>query len=840
MGMKKLLLSACLFTTVITAYAQSPETYSSSEILLRLKKLRVFGSVLYIAAHPDDENTRLLAYLAKGKLYKTGYLSLTRGDGGQNLIGDEQGKELGLIRTQELLAARRLDGAQQFFSRAYDFGFCKSTEEALEKWDRNIILSDVVWVIRKFRPDVIITRFPPDNRAGHGHHSASAVLAEEAFKAAADSTKFPEQFEYGVTPWQAKRLLWNTFNFGGASTQSEDQFKIEVGGYNALLGKSYGEIAAESRSQHKSQGFGIAAQRGSVLEYFVTTGGEPPANDLMDGVETTIRRVGITPEEQHKIETVVEDIIRRFSHEHPENSVSSLVKLHTLLFSLQPASPWITEKAAEVYKLIEICSGLYFEATANVPYVAAGDSLQINISVVNRGNLPIRALSTNFTDTLLSSVLPHKALSFSKKIFVPVNSPASQPYWLQNGMNEGHFIVDDQRLIGLPESPGPYEIAVNLEIDHQFFIFRKPVMHKYTDPVDGEIYQPLPIVPALSLMESPGFIFTRLNNLPPAPVTLSVTALTPVSNAKAVFYQYEYQKEKLIRNKTYDDPAVTLLKNQVKNYSLNTGTILKNTKEKELLFFADLTAPYKERYQSYTLRRIMHKHIPAITYFYLNKVKVIDDPITTVGKKIGYIPGAGDFIPEALKLLGYEVTQLSEKDILAGDLKQYDAIVTGIRAYNVHEWLNTVYESLMKYVYDGGNLVVQYNTSSSLGPLKGRIGPYDFDISRARVTDESAPVNFLLPGDELLNWPNKITSNDFRDWVQERGLYFAGNFAGEYKALFSANDPGENGHPGSLITTSYGKGRFTYTGLSLFRQLPAGKSYRLFANLVANPKYKKQ
>ncbi len=838
--MKKLLLFCFCISYLIPVFAQSPETYNSSDILLRLKKLKVFGSVLYIAAHPDDENTRLLAYLAKGELYKTGYLSLTRGDGGQNLIGDEQGTELGLIRTQELLAARRLDGAQQFFSRAYDFGFCKTTEEALEKWGKEQILSDVVWVIRKFQPDIIITRFPPDSRAGHGHHSASAVLAQEAFKAAADSSRFPEHFKYNVRPWQAKRLLWNTFNFGGTSTQSEDQFKIDVGGYNTLLGKGYGEIAAESRSQHKSQGFGVAAQRGAALEYFVTTDGTPPVDNLMDDVETSLARTGLDPATRQKIAAYTDSLINDFSYEHPERSVSQLIKLYTLLVgSNNNQSAWMREKIAEVYKLIEICSGIYFEATTNVPYVAAGDSLQVNMSVINRGTLQIRSATSNFSGNIPSPLPYNITHAASKKIFILVNAPVTQPYWLEQGLNDARFIVDDQEHIGLPEAPAPYQVTLNVEIDNRFFIFRKPVMYKYTDPVEGEVYQPLAVTPAISILETPKLVFTRLNKLPPGQIRLNVTSLTELNKAKATFYQFQYNNDKLVKNEISGDSSISLSKNQVKSYNINTAAVLKNTKEKNLHFFTDLEAPYKERYQSYTIRRISYKHIPTITYFYINRVQVIDDPVITVGKKIGYIPGAGDYVPEALQLMHYDVVQLSEKDMLSGNLKQYDAIVTGIRAYNIHDWLNIVYDTLMKYVYEGGNLVVQYNTSSGIGPLKSRIGPYPFDISRTRVTDESADVHILNPQHELLNWPNRIGQDDFKNWVQERGLYFVDGYDKAYKTLFAINDPGESQHPGSLITTRYGQGQFTYTGLAFFRQLPAGRAFRLFANLLANPKYKK-
>lgn len=839
--MKKVFTLLFLIVFSFSARPQSAPTYSSAEILLQLKKLKVYGSVLYIAAHPDDENTRLLAYLANEKLFRTGYLSLTRGDGGQNLIGDEQGTELGLIRTQELLAARRIDGAEQFFSRAYDFGFCKHTEEALEKWNKDLILSDVVWVIRKFRPDVIITRFPEDTRAGHGHHSASAVLAHEAFFAAADSTKFPEQLKY-VQPWKAERILWNTYNFGSANTTSENQFKIDVGGYNALLGKSYGEIAAESRSQHKSQGFGVPAQRGAAYEYFVTTAGSAPKKDLLDGVETSINRVKAEGAEVAAIENAVDSLINQFSYEHPENSVPGLVRLYSRIVAGKMNEYWKEQKALQVHRLIEICSGLFFEATTNVPFVAAGDSLRINVNIVNRGNLKIEDAAINLFKQDIPTPLPaNESISFSKSIFVLVNSNYTQPYWLEKGLNEGHFVVDDQQMIGRPEGDQPYYIKLSLEINNRFFVFSKPVRYKHTDPVNGEIYQPLTIVPALSLNESPRFIFTNLNKQSPALIKLGVTALSNLKKAQAEYFQYEYKGKDLVKQTVWTDTSLSLEKTGVTNYTLNTQQILKNTKEKQLMFFAELDAKYKERYQSYTIRKIEYPHIPSISYLYLNKIKVIDNEILTVGKKIGYIAGAGDKVPDALKEMGYDVSFLSETEILTENLKQYDAIVAGVRAYNIHDWLNNVYDVLMKYVKDGGNLVVQYNTSNYIGPVKAKMGPYPFDIERTRVTDETAPVTFLKKDDPILNWPNKITAKDFDSWIQERGIYFAGQTDPQYRSILTMNDAGEEPAPGSLIVCDYGKGRFIYTGLVFFRQLPAGigGAYRLFANLVANPNYKK-
>src|SRR4051794_5690816 len=412
----------------IYAQAQAPATYNSDDIYLQLKKLNVLGSVLYIAAHPDDENTRLLAYFSKEKQYRTGYLSLTRGDGGQNLIGDEQGIELGMIRTQELLAARRIDGAEQFFSTAIDFGFSKNATEALSIWNHDKILSDVVWVIRKFRPDVIITRFPGDARAGHGHHWASALLANEAFTVAADSTKFPEQFALGVKPWQAKRIFWNTFNFGGNNTTSSDQFTMDIGGFNPLLGVGYGEIAAESRSQHKSQGFGVSRQRGQATEYFKLTGGAPVKDSLMDGVSTTWERVP----NGNAMEAKIDAIINHYNFEHPEYSVDSLVALHKAL-SAMPASYWVNKKMEEVSNIIAACSGLFIEATTNKPSAVTGDILPVNFSINKRNNnaISLASIQLDHFDTAVNKPLATNTnLNITKQLPVAQDKPLSQPYWL--------------------------------------------------------------------------------------------------------------------------------------------------------------------------------------------------------------------------------------------------------------------------------------------------------------------------------------------------------------------------------------------------------------------------
>ncbi|MBC7947537.1 MAG: PIG-L family deacetylase, partial [Chitinophagaceae bacterium] len=442
--MKKcsLLVLACSF--LIPSFSQGPQSWTSADMYLAIRKLNVLGSVLYIAAHPDDENTRLISYFSKDRMYRTGYLSLTRGDGGQNLIGDEQGIELGLIRTQELMAARRVDGGEQFFSRAYDFGFSKNPEETFTKWDREKILSDVVWIIRKFQPDVIITRFPTTGEGGHGHHTGSAILANEAFTIAADPSRFPEQLKY-VQPWKAKRIGWNTFNFGGTNTTSPDQFILDVGGYNPLLGKSYGEIAAISRSNHKSQGFGSAGSRGESLEYIKTTGGDAPVSDLMDGVDLSWKRVPGAD----GIASRIDKIIASFDLFHPERSVKSLVELYKALSSL-PNSYWKTQKMKEAQHLIEQCSGLFMDVVSPAQLAVQTDSIRINFSFNNRLGVSARlkgVAADGFDSSMNAPLDKNRNLNFGKTVFVAASRPVTQPYWLVEKMNEGYFNVNDQQKI---------------------------------------------------------------------------------------------------------------------------------------------------------------------------------------------------------------------------------------------------------------------------------------------------------------------------------------------------------------------------------------------------------
>lgn len=824
-------VSNCLLLLSLpkNAHSQTPQSWTSAEMYLALQKLNVLGSVLYIAAHPDDENTRLITYLSKDKLYRTGYLSITRGDGGQNLIGNEQGIELGLIRTQELLAARRIDGGEQFFTRAYDFGYSKNPEETFTKWDKEKILSDVVWVIRKFQPDVIITRFPTTGEGGHGHHTGSAILANEAFTAAADINRFPEQLKY-VQPWQVKRVLWNTFNFGGNNLTRDDQFKIDVGGYNPLLGKSYGEISAEGRSQHKSQGFGVPASRGESLEYFKAINGTQPKNDLLEDVDISWGRVSGGA----VISKMIDSLSASFDFLHPEKTVKGLVRLYKELNRL-PDGYWKTQKLKETQQLIEQCSGLFIEATASQQFAVQTDSIRINFSINNRlgAAISLKDVSTDgFDSTLNQTLVKNQNVNFRKTIYVPASKSITQPYWLENKMEEGYFNVSDQQKIGQPDVDPAYTVSFTLDIEGQDLRFSKLIKYKFTDPVNGELYQPVVIVPVLNVSSSSDLSILRIGQTWNEGLVYRAN-----KNLEAITILGE-------NNNTVVSDNIALARGQSREWSRafdiasNSNTSQQNKSEKfEFNYFQE---PDGKSVKSF--HAISYDHIPMIHYFSNTSNKFLLLDAKTVNKRIGYIIGAGDKVPEALEQMGYEVTLLTDKELSRNNLKQFDAIITGVRAYNTNEWMSKHYDKLMKYVNDGGSLIVQYNTNNFISSVPPKIGPYNFNISRTtRITDENAPVTFLKPNHPVLNFPNRITQNDFKGWVQERSIYHASAWdSTKFETVLSLNDPGEKPDEGSLIIAKYGKGVFVYTGIVFFRELPAGVpgAYRLLANIIALNKKK--
>ena len=824
-----LLMTAAVVGAVEPPPQNFPAPMNAAEIQLALQKLNVLGRVLYIAAHPDDENTNLMALWSNGSLYDTAYLSVTRGDGGQNLLGPELGERLGFIRTHELLAARKIDHAHQFFTRAVDFGFSKSAAETLRIWDRDKILADVVWMIRKWKPDVIITRFSPDDDKTHGHHTASAILAREAFAAAADPKRFPEQLAF-VEVWKPTRLVWNTspfffqnrnipFDPAGLTT-------LEAGGFSPLLGKAFTEIAAASLSMHKSQGVGSPPRRGARKEYFKLLEGAPMKETLFEGIDTTWARV---PKSEAVAEKV-KQLLATFTPADPAASVPKLLELRKELLTIDQKD-WLIAKVGEVDTLIAACLGLHIESSTTSATVSAGQTLAIKLEAINRSNVPVQLIEASAPvtgqDLRLDTPLPQD--QFVTKDLTPTlrkEVTSTQPYWLRKPAALGTFTVDDQKLIGLAENPLAFPVEVFLRVADQDLRYLVDTKYRTVDPIVGEVRQNLVIAPPVfANLQNSVFVFGDDN---PKTVQVRVAASTG-----AVRGQLRLESAK---DWGIEPASVPVELPAADNESFATFTIHPPQNASD----ATLRAIVKVDGQDYSFarERISYQHIGAHTLMPPAEAKIVRADIKKKGVLIGYIPGAGDDIPQSLQQIGYDVKLLDGSEINAENLKRFDAVVLGIRAYNTQDRIGAWQTELLDYVKAGGVVVAQYNTTADLKTKQ--IGPFPLEISRDRVTDENAEVRILAPDHPLLNTPNKITTADFKGWVQERGLYFPNKWDANWTALLSCNDPGEKPLDGGLLVAKSGDGYFVYTGYGFFRQLPAGVpgAYRLFANMVSLRKVK--
>ncbi|MEN3370818.1 MAG: hypothetical protein V7609_2961 [Verrucomicrobiota bacterium] len=797
---------------------------NAAEIQLALQKLNVLGRVLYIAAHPDDENTNLMALWANGSLYQTAYLSVTRGDGGQNLIGPELGERLGVIRTHELLAARKLDHAQQFFTRAIDFGFSKSAEETLRIWDRDKILSDIVWTIRRWKPDVIVTRFSPEDDKTHGHHTASALLAREAFQAAGDPKRFPEQLT-SVEVWKPTRLVWNTspFFFSNRNIPFDPTglATLEAGGFNPLLGKAFTEIAAASIGMHKSQGVGRPPIRGARKEYFKLLDGAPMTSGLFDGIDPTWTRVP----KSEPIAEKVKQLLATFVPADPAASVPKLLDLRRTLTKADK-SDWFAAKAGEIDTLIAACLGLHIESSTTTATISFGQTLPIKLEAINRSKVPVQLVEarTPISAEALRLDTPLPQDQFVAKDLAPTlpkEMQPTQPYWLRKPPALGTFIVDDQKLIGLPENPPAFPVEVTVRVADQELRYLVDTKYRTVDPIAGEVRQALVIAPPVfANLPNPVFVF---GDDKPKSIQVRVTAST---GAVRGVVKLDAPKGWRIEPASV---AVELKAADAESFAEFTIHPPPNPGEGTLR--AVVTVDGRE--YSFARERISYQHIGVQTLMPPAEAKIVRADIRKKAELIGYIPGAGDEIPQSLEQIGCTVKMLDPAEITPENLKRFDAVVLGIRAYNTQPRIANWQPALLAYVNAGGVVVVQYNTTSDLKTKE--IGPFPLEISRDRVTDETAEVRILTPEHPLLNTPNKITAADFKGWVQERGLYFSNKWDPNWTPILSCNDPGEKPLDGGLLVAKSGKGYFVYTGYAWFRQLPAGVpgAYRLFANMVS-------
>ncbi len=822
---RKILLLSVVFSIFASVFmpAQQPVMMNSAELKMALKKLLTLGSVLYIAPHPDDENTAVLAYMSKEASMRTGYLSLTRGDGGQNLIGSEQGPLMGLIRTYELLAARQIDGAEQFFTRAVDFGYSKTAEESIRIWGKEYVLEDMVFVIRKFQPDVILTRFPAqEGQSGHGHHTASAILAMEAFQAAGDPSRFPGQLKY-VSPWKPRRLFWNNWRpyWERDKIKPEEMAKlitIDVGAYNPLLGMSYNEIAAQSRSMHKSQGFGVVPARGFRQDYFELLAGDPVKKDLFEGIDTTWNRVPGSK----KLQKLLENACQSFQIEQPSSILPLLFEALTELNTL-PASYWTIQKTKELKEVIRSCAGLWIEANAANHTVIPGSGLKVTASIINRSGFPLtlkRLIAGENQEIIISQPLQQNIPFQQEFSWQVTHEQYTQPYWLRKKPQKGIYPAANHELKGLSVEPYPFNLTVILEANGKEVALDAPVLYRWRDPVQGEQIRAVIVSPPVTVnfmgevFYFPGqeaqTVDMILRSGPP-PVSgelkLDLPASWTAEPARISFDIAEPFTEKKVAFRI-TPPAADI--------SCEVA--------------ADLIVGDKTYHLSQLT--IRYPHLPLLILHPKAEVRLVRVDVKRKGVRLGYVMGSGDDIPTYLAQVGYRVDLLADEDLRSLDLSGFDAIIIGVRGYNTRDILKQVQKRLLDYVANGGRLIVQHNVNRGL--VTEPLGPYPFRVSHNRVCEEDAVVTLLEPGHPLFNSPNKIGPVDFEGWVQERGLYFADQWDPQYTPFISCSDTGEEPQKGGLLWALYGKGIFVYSGYSFFRQLPAGVpgALKLLVNLI--------
>jgi len=832
------LLAIALFTPPAVAADVAPRPpMNAAEIDMALMRLSVVGTALYVAAHPDDENTAMLTWLENARGVRAAYISMTRGDGGQNLIGNEKGDLLGLIRTQELLAARRIDGAEQFFTHAIDFGYSKNPEETLGFWGREIILADLVRTIRLLRPDIIINRFPTTGEGGHGHHTASAILSLEAFEAAGNPERFPEQVaRYGT--WAPKRVFFNWFTWTGPpdSATASRLVEVDVGDYAPLLGKSCNELAADSRSMHKSQGFGSAERRGHQHNYFRVVAGDTATTDLFEGIDLTWDRV----DGAARIGAEIELIRGGFNPRRPSASLPALVQLYGDMASLPeaggqtPTADLLRLKLADLREIIRSCAGLWLEAVSTETAVSGGDSLHVLATVVNRspGQITLARATLDFAGhpaaARVESGRPLDentpiALSLGTVIPADLDWTATQPYWLREPHERGTYHLHDDALLNRPDNEPVGRVHFELVILGQPMTFELPVVNRFVDRVKGEVYRPLAVVPPVTAhLDEQVYLFPDRQ---PKPVTVTVTSRRTGNGTVQLEMPSGWSASPASHPLAFTagGPEMAVTFQVTPPSSIPSGTP------------PVITARVDLEGASYRQDQVVldYDHLPRQLVFPTAEARVVRLDLATRGQRIGYVMGPGDDIPPVLAQAGYTVDLLTDADLDAARLAAYDAVVIGIRAYNSREALKRRNDQVLKYAEAGGTVIVQYNTADNT--FHKAFAPFPLKIGRDRVTVEEAPITMIDPANPLLTTPNAIQASDFDDWVQERGLYFASEWDPKFTPLLSSNDPGETEKKGGLLAARTGTGMFIYTGYAFFRQLPAGNpgAIRLFVNLVS-------
>lgn len=812
------------------SFAQQPQKPNSVEIYNQIRKLNFLGSVLYIAAHPDDENTRLISYLSNEVNARTGYLSLTRGDGGQNLIGSQLRELLGVIRTQELIEARKIDGGEQFFSRANDFGYSKNPDETLKIWDKDKVLADVIWTIRKFQPDVIINRF--DHRSPgttHGHHTSSAMLSVESFDLSNNTKIYPEQLKY-VTPWQVKRQFFNTsWWFYGSQEKFDAANKskfttLQTGVYYSGIGKSNQEIAALSRSRHQSQGFGSTGSRGDESEYLELINGETPQNrnDLFDGIDTSWNRV----KNGKPIGELISKIIANYNFSNPSASIPDLVKAYSMIQDLEDTH-WKDIKSDAIKNIIASSSGLYLEAVAEEQEATPGNTIKLNLEAINRCSIEMQltgltSLPDNITTIKKSFILKNNIDQRLKlEIQLPDTIEYTQPYWLKEKASVGMYTVSNQENIGIPDIIREVKVIFNVRINGVDIPFERTVVYKYNDGVKGEMYNFLDIVPEVTSSILEKVLLFKDNKSKMIPVKVRAGKDAVKGNL-----QLELPKNWIVSPKQIPFSLDKKGMEQTFYFEVIPPSNPEEAIAKSIVIIDDQRFDKDETI-------IDFGHITKQMVLKPAESKFLKIDLKTTGDTIGYVMGAGDEVPESLAQMGYKVIILKPEEITPEKLDSFNVVITGIRAYNTVNALANKQSILFDFVKRGKTMIVQYNTNGKL--ITDKIAPYPLKISNDRVTEENAKITFLAPNHPVLNTPNKISTKDFEGWTQEQGLYYPDQYDSAFTPIISSHDKGESSKDGALLIAPYGKGYYIYTGLSFFRELPEGVSgaYRLLSNIIS-------
>ncbi|HYP26839.1 MAG TPA: PIG-L family deacetylase [Blastocatellia bacterium] len=841
-----------------------------------INRLGVVASVLHTGAHPDDEDSGLLAYLARGRQARTAYLSLTRGDGGQNLIGPELFEALGVIRTEEMMSARRLDGAQQFFSRAFDFGFSKARDEALAKWDREAVLGDMVRVIRTFRPLVIVSQWSGTPSDGHGHHQAAGYLTVEAYKAAADPSRFPEQIASGLRPWKALKLYArDPERRADGAKPAPGILLINTGSYDPLFGRSYYEIAMEGRSMHRSQDQGALQQKGphysrlKLLESSVQAEGQE--RDIFDGIGTGLMAIhasavaaGMGNETASRLRAALQDA-QQAADEAKKNfnplapsalspiiarGLKRIVEAREMIDAasgpeadLYDVKFTLAEKEKDYMAALAGAEGIVIDCIADDDVVTPGQLLRVTLTAYTNPSAKLEAARFSHPEGWEVKAIDQTSADADGRtmtranynITVPKDAEPSGPYWLKNPRRGDMFVPGEGRTGIEPNAPFPLVAQVTLTVNGQKVLVNQPVEYRFADKALGEIRRELKVAPAVSVTLSPArLIFPTSAN----PVTLEVTA-SLTNNSK------DGSRGELSVSGgdgwAVTPPAVAFdLKREGERASHTFKVqVPPSFSARDISVSAEARAGgrgFTSGYQVVSYPHIEPRFIPQSARARVLPVDVKVAP----GLKVGFIEGAGDDFPNAVKRLGVDLSLIDPRELATGDLGRYDVIVTGIRVYEVRPDIVAQNARLLEYVRNGGTLIVQYNKNEYAA---GDFAPYKLKMNRVpdRVTDERASVRILDPAHPLFNFPNKITDKDFEGWVQERGAYFMAEWDPQFKPLIASNDPGEEPKQGGELIAQYGKGYYIYSPIAWFRQLPEGVpgAYRLVANLISFPKARK-